>query len=58
MGGRFWNSAGAGGSDLWVLGGSRGFRGIEGFPETSKPLNEGIYLKSYKGSYYNLRYIP
>ena len=28
------------------------------FPETPKPLNEGIYLKSYEEPYYNLRYIP
>ena len=27
-------------------------------PETPKPLNCGIYLKSYWGSYYSLRHVP
>ena len=27
-------------------------------PENPISLNSGIYLKSYQGSYYNLRYIP
>ena len=29
-----------------------------GFPETPISLDEGICLKSYEGSYYNLRYLP
>ena len=28
------------------------------YPETPISLNLGIYLKSYQGSYYNLRDIP
>ena len=38
----------------------RDFKGVRRgiVPETPKPLNLGIYLTSYEGSYYNLRSIP